>query len=151
MYRTYSTPTSLSLLNAICDPAMAWRPGLTDRLDFKKAGMLKTRWETKKLITEHTVEPPNKKDTLGSAISSSVGRLSLSRRLKMYYCYGKGVQKSVLCREVVPFSEGPLSEVLLYTYFHRLSSPHWSSKIHWSWFVQYSQTKPLFPAFLTAC
>ncbi len=33
----------------------------------------------------------------------------------MYYCYGKGVQKSVLCREVVPFSEGPLSEVPLYT------------------------------------
>ncbi len=32
----------------------------------------------------------------------------------MYYCYGKGVQKSVLCREVVPFSEGPLSEVSLY-------------------------------------
>ncbi len=30
----------------------------------------------------------------------------------MYYCYGKGVQKSVLCREVVPFLEGPLSEVL---------------------------------------
>ncbi len=30
----------------------------------------------------------------------------------MYYClYGKGVQKNVLCREVVPFSEGPLSEV----------------------------------------
>ncbi len=26
----------------------------------------------------------------------------------MYYCYGKGVQKGVLCREVVPFSEGPL-------------------------------------------
>ncbi len=32
----------------------------------------------------------------------------------MYYCYGKGVQKSVLCREVVPYLEGPLSEVLLY-------------------------------------
>ncbi len=32
----------------------------------------------------------------------------------MYYCYGKGVQKSVLCREVVPFLEGPLLEVLLY-------------------------------------
>ncbi len=31
----------------------------------------------------------------------------------MYYCYGKGVQKNVLCREVVPFSEGPLSEVPL--------------------------------------
>ncbi len=34
---------------------------------------------------------------------------------KMYYCYGgKGVLKSVLCREVVPFSEGPLPEVPLY-------------------------------------
>ncbi len=34
----------------------------------------------------------------------------------MYCCYGKGVLKSVLWREVVPFSEGPspLSEVLLY-------------------------------------
>ncbi len=32
----------------------------------------------------------------------------------MYYCYGKGVQRSVLCREVVLFSEGPLSEVPLY-------------------------------------
>ncbi len=32
----------------------------------------------------------------------------------MYYCYGKGVQKSVLCREVVLFSEGPLLEVPLY-------------------------------------
>ncbi len=31
----------------------------------------------------------------------------------MYYCYGKGVQKSVLCREVVPFSKGPLLEVPL--------------------------------------
>ncbi len=32
----------------------------------------------------------------------------------MYYCYGKGVQKGILCTEVVPFPEGPLSEVLLY-------------------------------------
>ncbi len=32
----------------------------------------------------------------------------------VYMCYGKGVQKSVLCREVFPFSEGPLSEVPLY-------------------------------------
>ena len=31
----------------------------------------------------------------------------------MNYCYGKGVQKCVLCLEVVPFSEGPLSEVPL--------------------------------------
>ncbi len=54
------------------------------------------------------------KDTLGSATLSSVERLSFSWRLKMYYCYGKGDQKSVPCREVVPFSEGPLSEVPLY-------------------------------------
>ena len=32
----------------------------------------------------------------------------------MSYCYGKGVQKCVLCWEAVPFSEGPLSEVPLY-------------------------------------
>ena len=32
----------------------------------------------------------------------------------MNYCYGKGVQNCVLCWEVVPISEGPLSEVPLY-------------------------------------
>ena len=32
----------------------------------------------------------------------------------MNYCYGKGVQKFVLCWEVVPFSEGALSEVPLH-------------------------------------
>ena len=53
------------------------------------------------------------KDTLGAAILSFFERLSSSRRLKMNYHYGKGVQKSVLCWEVVPFSEGPLSEVPL--------------------------------------
>ena len=31
----------------------------------------------------------------------------------MNYCYGNGVQKRVLCWEVVPFLEGPLSEVPL--------------------------------------
>ncbi len=46
------------------------------------------------------------KDTLGSTTLSSVERLSFSRQLKMYYCYGKEVQKSVLCREVVPFLGG---------------------------------------------
>ncbi len=51
---------------------------------------------------------------MGSATLSSVERLSFSRMLKIYYCYGKGAQKSVLCREFVPFSEGPLSEVPLY-------------------------------------
>ena len=34
----------------------------------------------------------------------------------MNYCYGKGVQKSVLCWEVVPFLEGPLLEAPLYTH-----------------------------------
>ncbi len=33
----------------------------------------------------------------------------------MYYCCGKG-GSSVLCREVVPFSEGPLSEAPLYVH-----------------------------------
>ncbi len=31
----------------------------------------------------------------------------------MHSANGKGVQKSVLCREAVPFLEGPLSEVPL--------------------------------------
>ena len=53
------------------------------------------------------------KDTLEPAILSSVERLSSSWRLKMNYCYGKGVQKCVLYWEVVPFSEGPLLEVPL--------------------------------------
>ena len=39
-----------------------------------------------------TVEPPNIQDTLGPAILSSVETLSSSRRLKLNYCYGKGVQ-----------------------------------------------------------
>ncbi len=38
------------------------------------------------------------------------------------HCYGKGVQKSVLSREVVPFSEGPLTEVPLYTQLKSLPS-----------------------------
>ena len=32
----------------------------------------------------------------------------------MYWCNGKGLLRCVLCREVVPFSEGPLSEVPLH-------------------------------------
>ncbi len=78
------------------------------------------------------------KDTLGSATLSSVGEVvffsllwergpeecPLLRgclflgRLKMYYCYGKGVQKSVLCREVVPFLDPVSSTVYkcLYSY-----------------------------------
>ena len=47
----------------------------------------------------------------------------------MNYRYGKGVQKSVLCWEVVPLSEGPLSEVPLYTFVTAPFSPiiDWSS------------------------
>ncbi len=55
------------------------------------------------------------KDTLGPAILSLVERLSSFRRLKMYGIYTFGDVGSVLCREVVPFSEGPLLEVPLYT------------------------------------
>ena len=33
----------------------------------------------------------------------------------MNYCYGKRAKKCVLCWAVVPFSEGPLSEVPLYS------------------------------------
>ncbi len=47
----------------------------------------------------------------------------------MYYCYGKGVQKSVLCREVVTFSEGHLLEVPLYIHQYVLCwevCPLWS-------------------------
>ncbi len=54
------------------------------------------------------------KDTLGTTILSLVGRLSSFRKLKMYYKYTFGDMGSVLCREVVPFSEGPLLEVPLY-------------------------------------
>ena len=53
------------------------------------------------------------KDTLGPAILSTVERLSSSQRLKMNSCYGKGAQNCVLCWEVVPISEGPLSEIPL--------------------------------------
>ena len=55
----------------------------------------------------------NREDTLGSAILSSIKRLSSSQRFvlfsevkKMDYCYRKGVQISVLCWEVVLISEG---------------------------------------------
>ena len=34
----------------------------------------------------------------------------------MYYYNGKGALYSVLCRKVVPFLEGPLSEVPLYSW-----------------------------------
>ena len=36
-------------------------------------------------------------------------RLFSSQRSKMNYYYNKGVHNSVLCSEVVPFSNGPLS------------------------------------------
>ena len=55
------------------------------------------------------------KDTLEPAIILSfVEKVSSSRILKTNYCYRKGVRKGVLCWEVVPFSEGPLSEVKVY-------------------------------------
>ncbi len=52
-------------------------------------------------------------DTLGPAILSLVEWLSSFRRLKMYciHVYAFGDIGSVLCIEVVPFSEGPLLEV----------------------------------------
>ena len=53
------------------------------------------------------------RDTLGLAILSLVGRLSSFRRLKMYCIYTFGDIGSVLYREVLPFSEGPLLEVSL--------------------------------------
>ena len=37
--------------------------------------------------------------------------------LKIHYNHKFGAQKCVHCREAVPFSEGPLSEVPLYVYF----------------------------------
>ena len=56
-------------------------------------------------------------DTLGPVILSLVGRLSFLGSLKCISTMGKitfGDMKGVPCREVVPFSECPLSEVLLY-------------------------------------
>ena len=63
---------------------------------------------------ETTMEPLNK-EHFGTNPLSFAERLSSSRRLKINYCYGGGVKKSVLNWEVVPFSEGPLSEVLVYS------------------------------------
>ena len=59
------------------------------------------------------------KDTLGPAILSSVERLSSSWRLKMNYCYGKGVQNCILCLEV------SLSQRVLY---RRFCSSHVQAK-----------------------
>ena len=53
------------------------------------------------------------KDTLGLIVLSLVERLSLSRRLNNTLKYEHGAATSVLCREVVPISEGSLSEVPL--------------------------------------
>ncbi len=39
----------------------------------------------------------------------------LFSEVKMYCIYTFGDIGSVLCREVVPFLEGPLTEILLYT------------------------------------
>ena len=58
------------------------------------------------------VKPPNKGHFF-------VERLSSSQRLKMNYSYRKGVQKSVLCSEVITFLKGLLKEVpLQYDLFH---------------------------------
>ena len=53
------------------------------------------------------------KDTLGLAMLSFVGRLSPSQRFEMYSSYGNSTLKSVLYREVIPFTEGSLLEVPL--------------------------------------
>ena len=57
---------------------------------------------------------PLSRNTMGPAILTLVGRLSSFRKLKMYCIYSFGDIASVLCRVVVPFSEGPLLEVPLY-------------------------------------
>ncbi len=57
-----------------------------------------------------TVKPPNK-GHFGTDILSLVGRLSSVRKLK---CIASTLLEIWLCREVVPFSEGPLLEVSLY-------------------------------------
>ena len=48
---------------------------------------------------------------------SFVERLSLSQRVpyQRFHCISMVLQLSVLCREVVPISEGPLSEVPLHS------------------------------------
>ena len=46
---------------------------------------------------------------------SFVGRSSLSRRSNKVLAHG--IETHVLCREVVPISEGPISEVLLLYYY----------------------------------
>ncbi len=51
----------------------------------------------------------------GSATLSSIERLSFSQWLKCtMYCYGKGAQKIILCREVVPPS-GVLYPTILHS------------------------------------
>ena len=53
---------------------------------------------------------------MGARVLSLVERLSLSWRPDNRLKYQHGVETSVLCREVVPLSEGPLLEVPVYTY-----------------------------------
>ena len=52
---------------------------------------------------------------MGPTILSFVGRSSLSRRSNKVLAHG--IETNVLCREVVPISEGPISEVLLLYYY----------------------------------
>ncbi len=61
-----------------------------------------------------TVEPPNKGHLGISHFVLCWEVVPLSEVKNALLLYGKGVQRSVLCREVSPFSEGPLSEVPLY-------------------------------------
>ena len=78
------------------------------------AGRLTAQATSDQLFLKPTIQWSLRlKDTLGAAILPFFERLSSSRRLKMNYRYRNGVQKSVPCWEVVPFSEGPLLEVPL--------------------------------------
>ena len=70
-----------------------------------------SRLQCYRLANELFITNSDIKDTLRPAILSLVERMSSFR---INYCYGKGVQKCVLCWEVIPFSEGLLSEVPLY-------------------------------------
>ncbi len=73
------------------------------------------------------MEPPSK-GHFGTSHFVPCREAVLFQRLKMYCKYTFGNIGSVICREVVPFSESPLLEVPLYTwpYYHnnnRVESP----------------------------
>ena len=67
---------------------------------------------------------------LRPAILSSVEVVILKQTTAIGY--RKGVQNYVLCWEVVPFLEGPLSEVPLYTTSRSKSKPSWQFHFHCS-------------------